>query len=155
MTPSGMCGVLNDAISIYFADATLASAFVARWCAGSNVKSAEGVLQDDLFRCHLMREHRSRHPALEASPLRKWRSVSLSAKLMVDQKSGARAVIRDTHADGGRFLWSVLGPGQMDPMSDGRTDDIAQAQSLAEVALHAYAENGVEVPWHQPGALLG
>ena len=29
MTPSGMRGVLNDAISIYFADATLASAFVA------------------------------------------------------------------------------------------------------------------------------
>jgi hypothetical protein len=32
--PSGTRGVLNDAISIYFADATLASAFVARWCAG-------------------------------------------------------------------------------------------------------------------------
>jgi len=28
-------GVLNDAISLYFADATLASAFVARWCVGS------------------------------------------------------------------------------------------------------------------------
>jgi hypothetical protein len=31
MTPSGMRGVLNDAVSIYFADATLASAFAARW----------------------------------------------------------------------------------------------------------------------------
>jgi hypothetical protein len=30
VTPSGTRGVLNDAISIYFADATLASAFVAR-----------------------------------------------------------------------------------------------------------------------------
>jgi hypothetical protein len=30
MTPSGMRGVLNDAVSIYFADAPLASAFVAR-----------------------------------------------------------------------------------------------------------------------------
>jgi hypothetical protein len=30
MTPSGMRGVLNDAVSIYFVDATLASAFVAR-----------------------------------------------------------------------------------------------------------------------------
>ena len=30
MTPSGMRGVLNDAISLYFADATLASAYVAR-----------------------------------------------------------------------------------------------------------------------------
>jgi hypothetical protein len=34
LTPSGMRGVLNDAVSLYFADATLASAFVARWCAG-------------------------------------------------------------------------------------------------------------------------
>jgi len=32
MTPSGTRGVLNDALSIYFADATLASAFVTRWC---------------------------------------------------------------------------------------------------------------------------
>jgi hypothetical protein len=34
LTPAGTRGVLNDAISIYFADATLASAFVARCCAG-------------------------------------------------------------------------------------------------------------------------
>jgi hypothetical protein len=34
MTPSGMRGVLNDAVSIYFLDATIAGAFVARWCAG-------------------------------------------------------------------------------------------------------------------------
>ena len=31
ITPSGMRGVLNGAVSLYFADATLASAFVARW----------------------------------------------------------------------------------------------------------------------------
>jgi hypothetical protein len=31
VTPSGTRGPLNDAISIYFADATLASAFVTRW----------------------------------------------------------------------------------------------------------------------------
>jgi hypothetical protein len=30
MTPSGTRGVLNDAASIYFVDATLAGAFVAR-----------------------------------------------------------------------------------------------------------------------------
>jgi hypothetical protein len=30
MTPSGMRGVLNDAISVYFLDATIAGAFVAR-----------------------------------------------------------------------------------------------------------------------------
>jgi hypothetical protein len=43
ITPTGMRGVLNDAISIYFADATLASAFVARWCAGAKVETAGGV----------------------------------------------------------------------------------------------------------------
>jgi hypothetical protein len=45
MTPSGVRGVLNDAVSIYFLDATLASAFVARWCAGYKVETAEGVFR--------------------------------------------------------------------------------------------------------------
>jgi hypothetical protein len=45
MTPSGLRGVLNDAVSIYFLDATLASAFVARWCAGYKVETAEGVFR--------------------------------------------------------------------------------------------------------------
>ena len=45
VTPSGTRGVLNDAISIYFADATLASAFVARWCVGSKVETSGGVFQ--------------------------------------------------------------------------------------------------------------
>jgi len=45
MTPSGMRGVLNDAISLYFADATLASAFVARWCVGHRAETAGGVFQ--------------------------------------------------------------------------------------------------------------
>ena len=45
VTPSGTRGVLNDAISIYFADATLAGAFVARWCVGSKVETAGGVFQ--------------------------------------------------------------------------------------------------------------
>ena len=45
MTPSGMRGVLNDAISIYFLDPTLASAFVARWCAGYRVETAGGVFR--------------------------------------------------------------------------------------------------------------
>jgi hypothetical protein len=38
-------GVLNDAVSIYFLDATLAGAFVARWCAGHRVETAGGVFQ--------------------------------------------------------------------------------------------------------------
>ena len=45
MTPSGVRWVLNDAISLYFADATLASAFVARWCVGPKVETAGGVFQ--------------------------------------------------------------------------------------------------------------
>jgi hypothetical protein len=45
MTPSGIRGVLNDALSIYFLDPTLASAFVARWCAGYKVETAEGVFR--------------------------------------------------------------------------------------------------------------
>jgi hypothetical protein len=43
MTPSGMRGVLSEAASIYFADVTLASAFVARWCAGSKVETTGGL----------------------------------------------------------------------------------------------------------------
>jgi hypothetical protein len=40
-----MRGVLNDAVSIYFLDATLASAFVARWCAGYKVETVDGVFR--------------------------------------------------------------------------------------------------------------
>jgi hypothetical protein len=45
MTPSGMRGVLNDAVSIYFAGPTLASAFVVRWCAATKVETAGGVFR--------------------------------------------------------------------------------------------------------------
>ena len=45
MTPSGMRGVLNDAVSIYFADVTLASAFVARWCVGATAETVGGVFR--------------------------------------------------------------------------------------------------------------
>jgi hypothetical protein len=43
MAPSGTRSVLNDAVAIYFADPALASAFVARWCIGYKVESAEGA----------------------------------------------------------------------------------------------------------------
>jgi hypothetical protein len=36
---------------------------------------------------------------------------------------------------------SVLPAGAIDPISDGRTDDLAQAESLSEAALRTYAEN--------------
>ena len=45
ITPSGTRGPLNDAISIYFADATLASAFVSRWCVGTKSETTGGVFQ--------------------------------------------------------------------------------------------------------------
>jgi hypothetical protein len=45
MAPAGRHGVLNDAIAIYFNDATLAGAFVARWCAGYKAESADGAFQ--------------------------------------------------------------------------------------------------------------
>ena len=43
MTPSGERGVLNDALSIHLADATIASAFVARWCVGYRVEATDGL----------------------------------------------------------------------------------------------------------------
>jgi hypothetical protein len=42
---TGTRGALNDAVSIYFPDATLASAFVARWCLVAKVVTAGGVFQ--------------------------------------------------------------------------------------------------------------
>ena len=37
--------MLNDALSIYFADATLASAFVARWCVVAKAETSGGVFE--------------------------------------------------------------------------------------------------------------
>jgi len=45
MTPSGTRGVLNDALSIYFGDAALASAFVSRWCQTAKIETVGGVFQ--------------------------------------------------------------------------------------------------------------
>jgi hypothetical protein len=45
MTPAGLRGVVNDAVAIYFLDATLAAAFVLRWCAGSKVEISEGAFR--------------------------------------------------------------------------------------------------------------
>jgi hypothetical protein len=43
--PIGWPDRVSEAVSIYFADATLASALVARWCAGFKVETAGGVFQ--------------------------------------------------------------------------------------------------------------
>jgi hypothetical protein len=72
-----------------------------------------------------------------------WRKVSPSGWLMVDPRSGARAVIRDTGSDTGRYLWSVLPSGDVRPLSEGRTQDLEYAKSMAEAALRANAENRV------------
>ena len=50
MTPSGLRGVVNDAAAVYFRDAMLAGAFVARWCRGYQVETVEGAFQvrDDM-----------------------------------------------------------------------------------------------------------
>jgi hypothetical protein len=45
ITPSGSRGVVNDALAICLADATIASAFVARWCAGHKAEAADGLFR--------------------------------------------------------------------------------------------------------------
>ena len=42
ITPSGVRGIINDALAIHFADAAVAGAFVARWCLGGKVQVEEG-----------------------------------------------------------------------------------------------------------------
>jgi hypothetical protein len=72
--------------------------------------------------------------------MKKWRVLSPSAQLIVDPASGARAIIRDTCADGGyRFHWSVIPSEESLPIAAGRTGGLARARSIAEAALHAYA----------------
>ena len=53
MTPAGLRGVINDATAIYFADATSAAAFVARWCVGRKAEAFDGsfrLREDELTR---------------------------------------------------------------------------------------------------------
>jgi hypothetical protein len=83
-----------------------------------------------------------RKPApLHAAVVLTWRKVSPSAHFMVDPRNGARAVLRDTGSPAGRFLWSVLVAGELDPMTEGRTDDLAQAKSIAEATLYAFSKS--------------
>jgi hypothetical protein len=43
--PAGAHGVLNDAVAFYFRNATLAAAFVTRWCAGGNADVENGAFK--------------------------------------------------------------------------------------------------------------
>jgi hypothetical protein len=72
----------------------------------------------------------------------KWRVLSPSAQLIIEPASGARAIIRDTCADGAyRFHWSVIPSEESLPISAGRTGGLARARAIAEEALRAYAED--------------
>jgi hypothetical protein len=72
----------------------------------------------------------------------KWRVLSPSAQLLIEPVSGARAIIRDTCADGAyRFHWSVIPSEESLPIAAGRTGGLARARAIAEEALRAYAED--------------
>ena len=74
--------------------------------------------------------------------MKKWHLISPSTQLIVEPSSGARAVIRDTCADGAyRFHWSVIPSEESLPIAAGRTGGLARARSIAEEALRAYAED--------------
>jgi len=45
MTPSGLRGVLNDAVAVYFRDPMLAGAFIARWCRVARAESSDGAFR--------------------------------------------------------------------------------------------------------------
>jgi hypothetical protein len=57
MTPAGLRGVVSDAVAIYFLYATLAAAFVSRWCSGSRVEISEGASG-----CRRISRHRGLKP---------------------------------------------------------------------------------------------
>src|SRR6266436_9116558 len=73
---------------------------------------------------------------------KKWRVLSPSTQLIFHLASGARAVIRDTCADGAyRFHWSVIPSEESLPIAAGRTGGLARGRAVAEEALRAYAED--------------
>src|SRR5215212_6000788 len=45
ITPAGLRGVVNDAVAVYFPDTALATAFVARWCAGQKPERIGGAFR--------------------------------------------------------------------------------------------------------------
>ena len=51
-TPASTRGVVNDALAICFAEAALASAFVARWCAMQRVEIVDGSIRSGMTSRH-------------------------------------------------------------------------------------------------------
>ncbi len=45
ITPSGLRGVVNDAVAVYFGDAAMAGAFVARWCHHATAEAVRGAFE--------------------------------------------------------------------------------------------------------------
>jgi hypothetical protein len=43
MTPSGIRGVVNNAVAVLFAEVAIASAFVRRWCRAQRVEIVDGL----------------------------------------------------------------------------------------------------------------
>jgi len=41
--PSGLGGIVNDAVAFYFTDAAFAHAFVARFCCGWRIETVDGA----------------------------------------------------------------------------------------------------------------
>jgi hypothetical protein len=100
---------------------------------------ADGVRQ-------FAQELRDRQPNGRVPETPKWRAVSPSAELMVSQDCSARGIVRDTRAPGGdRFRWIVVVLGQLEPVAEGRTENRAEARSLAEAAVAAYFTNRAEL----------
>ena len=65
---------------------------------------------------------------------------------MVSPEYGARCIVRDTRVPGAdRFRWTVAVLGQLDPVAEGRTENRAEARSLAEAAVEAYFANRAEL----------
>jgi len=74
--------------------------------------------------------------------MKKWRILNPSVQLIIEPASGARAIIRDTCADGAyRFHRSVIPSEESLPIAAGRTGGLARARSVAEEALRAYVED--------------
>jgi hypothetical protein len=69
LTPSGLRGVITDAIALYFADVTIANAFVARWCRAQRVGVVDGLfrVRDDEPMPRVPAAHHKTHELLRPS----------------------------------------------------------------------------------------
>src|ERR1700738_2331348 len=79
--------------------------------------------------------------------MKKWRLISPSTQLIFHPASGARAVIRDTCADGAyRFHWSVIPSEESLPIAAGRTGGLARARAIAVAGPGASATDFQQAP---------